>query len=79
MSEHKDFEIIKPSVLSIIKAKITDSLIKKINEYVNQITLDKINWNSFLGSIVAKWIWETSNKKITKLQVISMMYMEVDY
>ena len=42
MSEHKDFEIIKPSVLSIIKAKITDSLIKKINEYVNQITLDKI-------------------------------------
>ena len=79
MSEYRDFEIIKPFVLSIIKAKITDNLIKKINEYVNQITLDKINWSSFLGSIIAKWIWETSNKKITKPQVISMMYMEVDY
>ena len=93
-------EIIKPFGPSIVRAQIPEHLIKKINEYVDDIVEDKekskelshghrlagnvtqefklepefmkeINWGGFIGNIVAQWLLEESNKKITQFQITS--------
>ena len=93
-------EIIKPFEPAIVRAQIPEHLIKKINEYVDDIVEDKekskelshghrlagnvtqefklepefmkeINWGGFIGNIVAQWLLEESNKKITQFQITS--------